>query len=507
MQLSKQFLKDLSAPAMVQRPDEKIFSLPEKVLQFGTGVLLRGLVDSFIDRANQKGMFNGRVVVIKSTPGDTEAFTRQDNLYTICSRGAGGANSDEITINSSISRVLSARDNWNEVLTCASNPEMKIIISNTTEVGIRLEEDNMDATPPNSFPGKLLAFLFNRYKNFDGSLESGMIIIPTELIPGNGDLLKKIIVELGGKNHCEAKFMQWLETANTFCNSLVDRIVPGGLKGREKTAMESKLGYTDDLMIMVEPFRLWAIESADEKVRSILSFSPADNGMVIAPSIEKFRELKLRLLNGTHTYSCGLAFLAGFELVREAMANPDMAIYIEHLAKDEIAGAMEQSLVSRDEAQVYATQVLDRFRNPYINHQWINITLQYSSKMKMRNVPLLAKHYSIRNDPPLHMALGFAAFLLFMRCRKNENGDYVGNANLSDYLVKDDQVAFFSGLWELNDTAALVNKALAAKDIWGIDLNMLPAFGECVESFLRSLLHNGAMTTIRSLNAHVPPKK
>src|ERR1700754_3428169 len=182
MNLSKFNLKNIQCSDL-EIPDESIFDLPEKVLQFGTGVLLRDLPDYFIDKANRQDIFNGRVVVVKSTSnGDSSAFDKQDGLYTLCVRGIeNGEKIEENIINTSISRVLSANHEWSEILKCAHNPHMQIIISNTTEVGIQLVNDDVHRHPPTSFPGKLLAFLYERYQAFAGSQQSGMVIVPTEL--------------------------------------------------------------------------------------------------------------------------------------------------------------------------------------------------------------------------------------------------------------------------------------------------------------------------------------
>ena len=228
MQLSKNNLDKIKARNGLEIPDKKVFGLPEKVLQFGTGVLLRALPDHFIDQANKQGIFNGRVVVVKSTESDSSAFDRQDGLYTICVRGIeNGQTVEENIINASISRVLSAKTEWKQILACAQNPELKIILSNTTEVGIQLADDDINAAPPVSFPGKLLAFLYERFKAFKGSPTSGMVIVPTELITDNGNKLESIVLELAHRNNLEFKFFEWLENHNIFCNSLVDRIVPG----------------------------------------------------------------------------------------------------------------------------------------------------------------------------------------------------------------------------------------------------------------------------------------
>src|SRR3954471_3483183 len=327
MKLTRFTLKNINNTSVLIPPDS-IFDLPEKVLQFGTGVLLRGLPDYFIDKANRQGVFNGRVVVVKSTDSDSSAFDKQDGLYTLCVRGLdGGKKVEENIINSSISRVLSAKDEWSEILQCAHNPNMQIIISNTTEVGIQLVQDDIHRLPPVSFPGKLLAFLLERYKAFDGSRDSGMVIVPTELIPDNGKKLESIVLELAHLNGLDDTFIQWLENCNYFCSSLVDRIVPGKPDSAIRENLEKNFGYKDELLTMSEVYRLWAIEGG-EHIRSVLTFASVDEGVVIAPDINLFRELKLRMLNGTHTLSCGLAYLAGFGTVKQAMDDAGMQTFI-----------------------------------------------------------------------------------------------------------------------------------------------------------------------------------
>lgn len=498
MLLSKKTLEDIKPQSGLTVPGKALLSLPEKVLQFGTGVLLRGLPDYFIDKANRQGVFNGRVVVVKSTAtGGADAFAKQDGLYTLCIRGIeNGQSVDETIVNSSISRVLSAGEEWDSILECAHSAEMKIIISNTTEVGITLVEDDIRLSPPRSFPGKLLAFLLERYKAFGGTKESGMVIIPTELIVDNGSKLKSILLELAAMNKLDEKFINWLQTANHFCNSLVDRIVPGKLSDNDRYATEKKLGYKDELMILSECFRLWAIESDSDEVKDILSFARVDEGAVIAPDIEKFRELKLRLLNGTHTFSCGLAFLAGFSTVREAMGNEFMAAFIHNLVMQELAVAVSNETISYSEACEFAGKVLDRFRNPSLDHQWINITVQYSSKMKMRNIPLLLRHYSRTDQVPELMALGFAAYILFMKTTKNEKEQYTGVSNGADYTVQDDHASYWSAKWQ-EDPDHIVENVLSDKNFWGTDLSRLNGFSEAVKTNLRALLRNGVMATLR----------
>ncbi len=500
MILSERSLGQIKNSAL-DLPHRDYFSLPEKVLQFGTGGLLRGLPDYFIDQANKQGLFNGRIVVVKSTDaGSTDSFKDQDNLYTICVRGIEGDNKIEKDIvNASISCVLSAHDHWDEILRCAENPDMQLIISNTTEVGIVLTDDRIDQTPPASFPGKLLAFLYRRYQVFRGDLSKGMVIIPTELILNNADQLFSILVQLAKKQPLEPAFIEWLEKANFFCNSLVDCIVPGKLSAGAKSDMEARLGYSDELLIMTEVYRLWAIQSSSPKVKEILSFAGADERVVIAPDILRFRELKLRLLNGSHTFSCALAVMAGYPMVRQALGAPAFAQYLRDLMLKEIIPVISEGDITKDSATNFANMVIDRFKNPFIDHLWINIALQYSTKMRMRNVPLIRKYVDKFGVAPRCMSLGFAAYLLFMKSEKKADGKYYGSLYGKEYLIEDDQAPYFSRQWKLHDNNHFIVKILQNQDLWGTDLSELTGFTGAVQQGLQILLQQGSPAALKKV--------
>lgn len=497
MRLSQKVLSQIPVHDELVLPPPTIFQMPERVLQFGTGVLLRGLPDYFIDKANRAGLFNGRIVVVKSTEGSTEEFEQQDGLYTLCIRGV----ENEITIKetvlcSAISRVLSAIKDWPAILHCAHNQDLRLIISNTTEVGIVYEKESLQYGVPHSFPAKLLAFLYERFRAFKGKPGSGLVIIPTELIVNNGSRLREIVYQLAQENKLEASFMTWLSESNHFCNSLVDRIVPGKLPASDRKALEEKFGYTDELMMMAENFRLWAIESDNPVVKEVLGFASVDKGIVVSPDIEKFRELKLRLLNGTHTFTCGLAFLAGFQTVREALADEKVMLFVRELMLSGITPAILNDRISRTEAEFFANTVMDRFRNPFLDHRWISITLNFTSKMRSRNIPLLRWYQEQGKEVPSTMALGFAAYLLFMRCERNAEGTYVGVVNGQTYTVQDDQAPHFAEIWRESTPEKLVKTVLSNKELWEIDLNLLDDFANKVERYLNSLLLLGAAKTI-----------
>ncbi|WP_184543180.1 tagaturonate reductase [Mucilaginibacter sp. FT3.2] len=495
MKLSKENLKEINTE-IVQVPNGKLFDLPVKVLQFGTGVLLRGLPDYLIDKANKQGVFNGRVVVVKSTSGgDEQPFETQDGLYTLLVRGIeNGSKIEENIISAAISEVLTASRQWDEILVLAANPHLKVIISNTTEVGIRLTEESIELRPPVSFPGKLLAFLHKRYQAFNGDDTKGLVIIPTELLPNNGRILRDIVLKLAAYNKLEDRFVEWLSQANFFCNSLVDRIVPGKPGAADKLAFEKLAGYEDELMVTAEAYRLWAIEG-DEHIKNILSFEQIDAGVIVTPDIDLFRELKLRLLNGTHTLCCGVAFSLGFDTVKDAIEDAAFLKYIKQLMA-EIAVAIPYE-VAQSEAQEFATKVLDRFRNPQIAHKWINISQQYTAKVKMRVVPLLLTYHERFQKVPDIMAIGFAAYLVFMRAVSSTEG-YSGNINGTTYVVADESAERLSYIWQTANPTAVAVEALQDSTLWGTDLTKIAAFAATVQHYINIILSGDLQKTITS---------
>lgn len=505
MTLSKNALNSIKA-VNLELPREELFKLPEKVLQFGTGVLLRGLPDYFVDKANKRGLFNGRVAVVKSTSkGGTAEFDEQDGLYTICIRGIeNGQPVEENIVSSAISRVLLADQQWDEILNIGASPALKVIVSNTTEVGIQLVEERIQLKPPVSFPAKLLAVLYARYKALGESKDAEMAVIATELISDNGKKLEAIVRRLATFNQLDEAFVKWLDTSVHFCNSLVDRIVPGKPDAAELEKLEAELGYKDELLIMAEPYRLWAVEG-DQKVSELLELEAADHGLIVRPDIEIFKELKVRLLNGSHTLTSGIAYLLGVDTVTKAMNNKPTRDYVNELMMREIVTAIPYP-VAEAEAVAFANTVIDRFANPSIQHLWINITFQYTMKMKIRILPVLLNYYKLYHKVPSHIAFGFAAFLRFMRSDKQEGNQYFGNYNGHTYAITDDEAAYFHNAAKQNG-ADYVNLVMANSRFWGADLFALSGFNETVKDSYNNILKYGMAGALARLEETIQVSK
>ncbi|MBO0935317.1 tagaturonate reductase [Fibrella sp. HMF5335] len=487
-------------------------SLPERVLQFGTGVLLRGLPDYLIQRANEQGVFNGSIVVVKSTGNDVSEFTAQDNLYTVWSRGIeNGGEIDQKTVVSAISRVLAAPTQWADVLALARKPSLQVIISNTTEVGLTYVEESVFEMPPRSFPAKLTAFLYERFKSAGGSRKMGLVVIPTELLPDNGLRLRDAVERVAKHNELGKLFTKWLKFHVRFCNSLVDRIVTGRPDDETMEAFAAETGYTDELLTATEPYHLWAIEG-DDRVRSILSFATiSPDQVIIDEDISFYRERKLRLLNGTHTFMTPLSYLLGNVTVAEAMNHPTMGPFIEHLLLDDLVPTVPYDSLGDEgpaAVQSFAHEVIDRFKNPFNEHFLLNISLQQTAKMALRNVPTLLRAVQQQGSVPDRMAICFAAYLLFMRVhRRTEEGEFLGEINLKKgalvYPIRDEQAAYFMAQWlhvdptKAGSVTALVTSILSNTTLWQTDLTTLPGFSKQVASNLFKMLNEGVETTLK----------
>jgi len=482
---------DLIAPSTEQ------LALPERAVQFGTGALLRGLVDAILDEANRQGWFDGRVVMIGSTgSGRDRALNDQRGLFTLVTQGlVDGDATRDFRIVSSVSRALAASSQWAEVLRCAEIPGLELIFSNTTEVGIAFDESDAGAAPtsaPRSFPAKLTAFLLHRARTFGFDVARAPVVIPTELIEDNGDKLREIVVTLARRWQVEPAFLSWLEHVR-FCNTLVDRIVPGAPGEAYAAELQSLLPYDDGMTTICEPYRLFAIEG-DAELRERLRFPAADAGVIVAESIRPYRLRKVRLLNGAHTSFVSLALLAGCTTVREAVEHPAVGAFLRAVLLDEIVPSVDVP-----GAEQFAREVMDRFANPFLQHQLWDITLQGTTKFRVRVVPSILDFARTSGGTPRALALGFAGFLAFqdgsLQAKRRAAGESVPADAMGDRVR-----AHWSRVEDAADgLTGFVRAVCADEDLWGVDLSTVHGFVEQVAEHLHTIRSRGAVAAIEAL--------
>ncbi|MBQ8400853.1 MAG: tagaturonate reductase, partial [Clostridia bacterium] len=310
---------------------------PLRVVQFGEGNFLRAFVDYMIDIMNEKTGFNGSIAIVKPISfGSLERFEKQNGLYTVILRGqenGGVVNTHRIV--TSVDRAVDGADTWDNLEILAKCPTVRFVVSNTTEAGIVLDEgDTMDGVPA-TYPGKLTKFLYERYLAFGGSADSGVILLPVELIEDNGGKLKTCVLRLAEVWDLPAGFAVWLKKHCIFCSTLVDRIVTG-YPAAEAEALWETLGYRDELLDVGEPFGLWVIES-DRDISGELPFAEAGLPVVFTDDQKPYRERKVRILNGAHTSSVLAGWLYGKNIVRDMMQDPVTGVFVRQAVLEEIA--------------------------------------------------------------------------------------------------------------------------------------------------------------------------
>lgn len=504
----------VESPAFAARTDVApppvgFAALPERALQFGTGALLRGLVEDAVDAANRRGAFNGRVVAVGSTgSGRDRAFAEQDGLYTLAVQGTvDGVPVRALRVVSAVSRALSAVDDWDAVLACVRDPLLAVIFSNTTEVGLALDADfdadGANARPPRSFPAKLARVLLERARAFAFAPSAGVVVVPCELIEGNGDHLRALVLALAERWAVEPAFALWVERSVTFCNTLVDRIVPGAPVGEAAEALARTTGYADALLTTCEPYHLLAIEG-DAALHGRLGFiAEGDESVFVTPNIRPYRERKVYVLNGTHTALVPLALLAGCETVREAVCDPRLGAFVRRLMFDEITPTLSQADVVG-----YARAVLDRFNNPYLRHALWDITLQGTMKLRVRILPTLVRYVAAHGRAPEALTLGIAAHLWFLRGALQDTRRAAGLT-----VPADDQGAVIRAAWDVvgdgdnPDDATLRTVAhalLADRALWGEDMAALPGVADAVTAHLVHLRDGGAVGALDAILAVAP---
>lgn len=480
--------------ADLEVPAAELLALPERVVQFGTGGFLRGFADWFIDDANRRGDFAGTVVALSSTGSARDAIlNEQDGLFTLAVQGSeDGAERQRYRIVASLSRALSTRDEWDAVLALARDPAIGLVISNTTEVGIAHDpRDTFDARPQRSYPGKLTRFLYERASHFAYDRARGLVVLPCELIDDNGDALGAIVRRYAAEWRLDPRFGAWLDDAVTFCNTLVDRIVPGAPSSEDVARTERLFGYRDGMLTSCEPYALFAIEG-DESLRDRLGFARNDPRVVVAPDIRPYRERKVRILNGAHTVTVPAALLAGLETVRDAVTDERIGKLLRRAMLDEIVPVLDVP-----DAEPFARDVLERFANPFIRHALIDITLYGTTKMRVRVVPSIVQYADRTGRVPASLAFGFAAYLAYMRGEVRAERREAG-LSVPDDAEGDRVRDAWRGVDASSDAAlaGLVERVCADAGLWKTDLSAIDGFAALVAEHLARILRYGIVAAL-----------
>lgn len=464
--------------------DIKRTDRPIRVIQFGEGNFLRAFADYMIDILNEKTDFNGSIAIVKPIPfGSLEKFRMQDNLYTVVLRGReNGEVINKSRVVTSVKKVLDAEQDAEEYRSLAHLDTLRFVISNTTEAGIALKEDDTMDGIPASYPGKLTKFLYERYLAFSGARDKGLIVLPVELIENNGGKLKQCVLSLCDIWDLPQDFKKWVNDCNVFTSTLVDRIVTGYPKN-EAEKLCRQLGYPDALVDVGEPFGLWVIES-DRDISGELPFAQAGLPVVFTDDQKPYRERKVRVLNGAHTASVLVSYLGGIDIVRDMMHDAVFGKMVRQIVDTEIVPMVP---LPADEVKAFAESVYERFDNPFIDHALLSISLNSVSKWKARVLPSFKDNLGKNGKIPKLLTFSFAGLLSFYASdRLTEDGLCAVRNDGTEYTVRDDRsvLEFFAKASRAEDYAEQVCKNT---ELWGEDLSRYPGFAETVGYWYRKI--------------------
>lgn len=478
---------------------------PERIIQFGEGNFLRAFADLMVTKMNREAGFNSDIVIVKPRQhGSLQKFIDQDCLYHVNIQGldAEGKAVDTIDLVDSISRCINPYEEYEEFISLAELPELRFVLSNTTEAGIIYNPNcNLYDKPALSYPAKLTQILYHRYKTFAGDKSKGLIILPCELIFHNGRNLKECI-----DNHINdwkdqlgddyEDFRRWFNEYNYVCSTLVDRIVTGFPK-KDVDQLYKRIGYIDSLLVQCEYYHFWAIEPPKHfSCKQLESEFPASNvglNVMFTDDESPYHERKVKLLNGPHTVLSPVAFLAGINIVRDACNDELVGTFIKKLMETELLLTIDMDLA---DLQQFASDVLKRFMNPYNDHQLTSIMLNSFSKFKARDLPALLCYKEKLGTLPKCIVLGLAAIIVYYKGGTREDGTQL-TPNDSPEIIE-----LLINLWTSNDVSDVVEGVLKASEIiWNDfgDLSLIDGLQDMLTYYINSILKSGMRSTIKSV--------
>ena len=473
---------------------------PEKVLQFGEGNFLRAFVDYWFDLANEKAGWNGKCCLVQPiAPGLAKMINEQEGLYTLYLRGSeNGQKVDAKRVISSVNRCLNPyeKEDYEKMMEVAASDDLEIIVSNTTEAGIQYDPScKQDDCPPSSFPAKLTQVLYHRYK----AGKKGILMLACELIDNNGKELQKCCNNYAKDWNLDAAFIDWMNNANTFCSTLVDRIVPGRIRDpQELAALEEANGYHDAALDVGEVFGVWVIEGP-AGLEDKLPFKKAGVNVMVVPDVTPYKKRKVRILNGAHTGFVLGAYLAGFDIVRDCMHNDTVRGFMNKMLHEEIIPTLP---LDKKDLEDFASAVEDRFNNPFVNHELMSISLNSTSKWKARNMPSFLAYIEEQKQLPKCLTMSLAAYIAFYSNdiqERTADGLICKRPAGNTYKIQDDAWALDFYYAHKDDTAAqLVHAVLTNTQMWDQDLTKIEGLEAAVLADLEMIRTQGAEAAYKS---------
>ena len=456
----------------------------ETILQFGEGNFLRAFVDWMIDLSNEKDNKPGNVVIVQPIDvGLVDLINEQKGIYTLSMRGnTENGKKIENRVIKSVSRGINPYADFKAYIDFVESEDLKYVVSNTTEAGISYHEEKFkEDRVQDSFPAKVAQLLYFRYKKYAGAEDKGLVFLPVELIDDNGYYLKKYVDQHIEDWGLEEEFKTWVDVANHFTSTLVDRIVTGRPSPEEAEEFAKENGYEDKLLVFSELFNLWVIEGDKNKAKD-LGFEELPCNVIWTDNVDPYKKRKVRILNGGHTSTVPAAVIHGFDIVRDFMEDEVFKTYLNDLIDIEVIPNID---LPKEDLVKFKNEVFLRFNNPYVDHKLLSITLNSISKFNARCLPSIVDYYNESGQAPKHFAFALAALIRFYEIEKNGEGYFGKDENGKEYPVNDDKELLELFAEKAKDDNYI--DEILASDIWEYDLEKLGDFKELVKKYYKDI--------------------
>lgn len=482
-------IASVTLPEGVQQPGYDRQALKTRIVHFGFGAFHRAHQALLTDRVLNAQGGDWGICEISLFSGDKlmSALRVQDHLYTVLEKGPNG---NQAIIVGAVNECLNAKlDGMEAIIEKFCEPQVAIVSLTVTEKGYcidpatgkldaaneRIMHDLQNPAEPHSVPGILVEALHRRH-------ERGLppfTALSCDNIPDNGHVVRNAVIGMAEKR--SQPLADWIREYVTFPSTMVDRIVPAATE-ESLQEITDVLGVEDPCAISGEPFIQWVIE--DNFVAGRPAWEVA--GVEMVDDVMPWEQMKLRMLNGSHSFLAYLGYLAGYQHINDCMADEHFKRAAHQLMVQEQAPTLR---VKGVDLQQYANSLLERFSNPALQHRTWQIAMDGSQKLPQRMLESVRWHLQQGTEWSC-LALGIAGWMRYV-----SGVDDAGNA----IDIRDPLAQKIRGLIEQSSENERVAALLSLHEIFGQDLPNDERFVQCVGAAWDELRARGAKQAVANL--------
>ncbi|MGB1692729.1 MAG: mannitol dehydrogenase family protein [bacterium] len=470
------------------------------IVHLGIGAFHRAHQAFYTDQVLEKDGGDWAICGVSlKRPEVRDQMVPQDGLYSLVEQDASG---NPIKIIGAVKEVLFAPEDPGTVLKIMASPDTRVVSLTVTEKGYchdpasgRLNfqhPDILNDLKSPSQPASAIGFLVQALSLRRDSGIKAFTVLSCDNLPENGKTLQKLVLEFA--NRRDPDLAKWIEKEATFPCCMVDRIVPATSES-DRDEISSRLGVRDEAMVVTEPFSQWVIE--DDFVNGRPAWENVGAEMV--EDVRPFEEMKLRMLNGTHSTLAYLGYLAGMEYVSEAVQQPVFEKFLRNMMKEEIMPTLK--LPESVDLEQYQNALIERYQNPALKHRLWQIAMDGSQKLPQRLLGTIRDRIATATLFN-RLVLAVAGWMRYILGRDEKGNPIEIRDPLAEVYQK---ISLESGMLgketpSVTSINAYVSQILSIKEIFGEDLPDNPHFRNAVTREFEKLMNQGALKSVKDLS-------